>query len=275
MRAGSNARCPAWRSGEVLRMLALLAHCSPGHAQAGPPYLTNDPGTPGNGNWEINLASMQTIARGVAAYQTPQIDLNFGLGDAVQLTYEIPYVLQSSAHESQSGWGNAYPGIKWRFLDRGEGGWQMSTFPQLETAGSPHARAAGIAGPGPRLLLPVEVTKRVGDIDLDFEAGYYFKDHGPKERIFGFVAGRSVTERLELDAEIYDDRAAEALPRSTTFDVGARYKLRPGVIALGMLGRSINGFGQDQPEFMAYVGIQLLLSSTVVSKDSKAFKTRP
>src|ERR1700677_1664457 len=78
-------------------------------AQAGPPFLTNDPGTPGNANWEINLGSMQTIARGVSSYQTPQIDLNFGVGDRVQLTYEIPYILQTSTNlPLDSGWGNGY-----------------------------------------------------------------------------------------------------------------------------------------------------------------------
>ena len=242
-------------------LLALLAHGASVHAQAGPPYLTNDPGTPGDGNWEINLASMQTIARGVASYQTPQIDLNFGLGRTIQLTYEIPYVIQTSARAATtSAWGNAYPGIKWRFLDQGDGGWQMSTFPQFETAGSAPARSAGIAGSGPRFLVPFEVTKRVGSIDLDFEAGYYFPDHGSRERIFGFVAGKSLTQRLELDAEIYDDRAQDGAPRSTTFDVGGRYKLRPGIIALFMLGRSVSGFGQEQPEFMGYIGVQLLSS---------------
>src|ERR1700677_2696263 len=33
-------------------------------AQAGPPFLTNDPGTPGNANWEINVGSMQALAGG-------------------------------------------------------------------------------------------------------------------------------------------------------------------------------------------------------------------
>jgi hypothetical protein len=244
-----------------VHLIALLAFCTQARAQAGPPYLTNDPGTPGNGNWEINLASMETIARRVSTYQLPQIDLNFGLGDRIQLTYEIPYVLQSSIHEPlQSGWSNAYPGIKWRFLDQGEDGWQVSTFPQLETAGAPHARATGLAGPGPRVLLPIELTRKVGSIDVDFEAGYYVSRHGSKERILGFVAGKSVTDRLELDAELYDDRAHDAPPRSSTLDIGGRYKLRPGIIALFMAGRSINGFGQDQPQFMAYLGIQLLLT---------------
>jgi hypothetical protein len=243
--------------------IAVFVLCPAGaRAQAGPPFLANDPGTPGNANWEINLASMQTIARGVSSYQVPQIDLNFGVGDRVQLTYEVPYVLQTSAGRPlESGWSNGYPGLKWRFLDQGEDGWQMSTFPQVETGASLLARQKGIAVPGPRYLLPLEVTKKVGPLDVDFEAGYYVAGHGPKERILGLVAGRSVTERLEFDAEIYDDRAYDAAPHSTTLDLGGRYKLRTGVIALFMAGRSIDGFGSGQPQFIGYVGVQILLSN--------------
>jgi hypothetical protein len=69
-----------------------------------------------------------------------------------------------------------------------------------------------------------------------------------------------VTERLELDAEIYDDRAQHTTPHSTTLDLGGRYQLRRGMIALFMAGRSTNGFGDGQPEFMGYVGVQFLLS---------------
>jgi hypothetical protein len=230
-------------------------------AQAGPPFLTNDPGTPGNANWEINLGSMQTITRGASSYQAPQIDLNFGLGDRIQLTFEIPYVLQSGSGEGvQSGWGNALPGIKWRFLDQGEGGWQMSTFPQMETGGSQLARQKGIAVAGPRFLLPFEVTKKVGSFDVDLEAGYYFPGNSPKERIFGIVAGRPINDRLELDAEVYDDRVYGAGQHSTTLDIGGRYKLGTGIIALFMAGRSINGISNGQPEFVGYLGVQILLS---------------
>ena len=65
-----------------------------------------------------------------------------------------------------------------------------------------------------------------------------------------------MTERLELDAEIYDDRAYDATPHSTTLDLGGRYKLRRGIIALFMAGRSIN-VGDGQPEFIGYVGVQI------------------
>jgi hypothetical protein len=232
------------------------------HAQGGPPFLSNDPGTPGNANWEINIASMQTIARDAASYQVPQIDLNFGVGDRIQLTFEVPYVIQtSSGGPVQSGWSNAYPGIKWRFLDQGEDGWQLSTFPQVETGVSAAVQKRGIAGPGPRFLLPFEVARKVGPLDLDFEAGYYLSGHGPRERILGLVAGRSLTERFELDAEIYDDRAVGAPPKNTTLDLGGRYKLSPSFIALFMAGRSIDGTSDGKPEFLGYVGIQILLSN--------------
>ena len=243
--------------------LAVLLHAPwAAHAQAGPPFLTNDPGTPGDTNWEINLGSMQTIAHDVSSFQVPQLDLNFGLGDRLQLTYEIPYVLQTSGGEStQSGWSNGYVGIKWRFLDQGENGWRLSAFPQIQAAASVHAQHAGIAAPGPRYLLPVEIARKVGAFDVDLEAGCYVGWHGPKERILGLVVGRAVTERLEVAAELYDDRADGTFPRSTTLDLGGRYKLARGVIALFMAGRSVNGLADGQPEFMGYFGIQILLSN--------------
>lgn len=132
---------------------------------------------------------------------------------------------------------------------------------QIETGASLVERQKGIAAPGPRYLVPVEVAKKIGPLDVDFEAGYYFPAHGPKERILGLVVGRQMTEQLELDVELYDDRAVDATPHATTLDVGGRYKLRPGIIALVMVGRSVNGFSVGQPEYMGYFGVQILLSN--------------
>lgn len=228
-------------------------------ADAGPPYLTNDPGTPGNGNWEINIGSMQTLEHGAASYQLPQIDVNFGLGERVQLTYEIPYVFETrDGAASASGWSNAYPGIKWRFFDQGEGGWQLATFPQFESAGSPGAQRRGIAAPGSRVLLPLEVARTAGAYTLNFEVGYYLQ--GEPERILGFVAGRPVTARLELDAELYNDHVLGSSADVVTLDLGGRYRLHRGLILLFMAGRSISGNSAGQLQFMGYLGVQVLLS---------------
>lgn len=241
--------------------LSLVLPFQTARAQGGPPYLTNDPGTPGNSNWEINIAAAPTLERRLQSYQLPQLDINFGLGDRIQLTYEIPYIIQTSSGQPlQTGWSNAFPGVKWRFLDQGEKGWQVSTFPQVETGGSPTAQRKGIASEGPRFLIPIEIAKSVGPLDMNFEAGYFVPFNGPEERIVGFVTGRQQTPRFEWDAEIYDDRAMGAPPHNTTFDVGGRYKLHPGFVFLFMAGRNLGGTSSGQPEFMGYFGIQILLS---------------
>jgi hypothetical protein len=231
------------------------------HAQAGPPFLTNDPGTPGNGNWEINLAAVPTVARTAANYQLPQLDMNFGLGDRIQLTYQVAYELATaSGAPNATGFGNSVAGVKWRFLDQGEDGWQVSTFPQVEAAISEAAQARGLGGPGPRYLLPIEVSRKLGPVDVDVEAGEFLPVRGERERILGLVAGHTFPSRLELDVELYDDRAVTGPPRQTTLGVGGRYPLHPGIIALFMAGRSISGTADGQPQFMGYFGVQILLS---------------
>jgi hypothetical protein len=39
-----------------LALACLFADILTVHAQGGPPMITDDPGTPGNGQWEINVA---------------------------------------------------------------------------------------------------------------------------------------------------------------------------------------------------------------------------
>jgi hypothetical protein len=228
-----------------------------GIAQAGPPFLSNDPGTPGNANWEINIAAAQTLLRGVGSYQLPQIDVNFGIGDRLQLTYEVPYVVGTADGQStHSGWGNAYPGVKWRFIDQGEEGWQVSLFPQIETGSTLSAQQRGIGSPGPRLLIPVEAAAKLGAVDLDMEAGYFFPKRGPREEIFGLVAGHTF-RHFDLAAELYRDHPFDARTNSTTtLDLGGRYPIRRGLIALFMAGRGVGG----GPQFIGYFGVQFLLS---------------
>jgi hypothetical protein len=248
-----------WAAGALLAALA----CAPAlHAQGGPPLLTTDPGTPGNANWEINVGAMSTHTSAGTSSQLPQLDVNFGVGDRVQLTYQQSYVVQTggSPAGAVSGYGNALLGVKWRFVDEGEGGWQVSAFPQFETAGSARAQRGGIAIDGPRVLLPLEVGKRIGPLDVNLEAGYYVARNGPEERFVGLALGRQVNARFELDGEVYADRASGAPPNDTTLDVGFRYRLHPAFILLGMAGRSIAGNGGDHVQFMGYLGVQVLLS---------------
>jgi len=100
-----------------------------GHAQGGPPFRTDDPETPGNRHWEINFGWIGDRNPASGAYQVPDFDINYGLGDRIQLKYEIPIAIQETrplpatpdapAQTGQviGGLGESLLGIKWRFYE--------------------------------------------------------------------------------------------------------------------------------------------------------------
>jgi hypothetical protein len=243
-----------------LAPLVALLLAGVAHAQGGPPFLTTDPGTPGNGNWEINVGAMASKQGDTHSYQLPQLDVNYGLGEHLQLSVEIPYVLQTAGGAPrQEGWSNALIGAKWHFIDVPGGGWQVSTFPQVETAGSESARHAGLATEGPRLLLPLEVARRIGPVDVNLEAGYFVPRNGSHERFVGLAVGRQLDPALELDGEVFADRVA-GQPTDVILDAGFRFRFHPAFVLLGMAGRSLNGSTAPHSEFTGYLGVQVLLS---------------
>src|ERR1019366_9563170 len=82
-------------------------------AQGGPPYYTNDPGTPGHLNWEINLGYMPFYYSNQSVSHTPDLDLNFGVGDRIQLTYENAWLrVQNPSSPTKFGLGQSNFGSK-------------------------------------------------------------------------------------------------------------------------------------------------------------------
>jgi hypothetical protein len=202
---------------------------------------------------------MPVVRRDQQSYQLPQIDLNCGVGSRIQLTFEVPYILQNAPGQALvTGWANGSAAVKWRFVD-GKDGWNVSMFPQIEIKGRSSSVRNGIADRGPRFLLPFEIQRNVGPMDLDFEAGYYFPIHGHEERIIGFRAGHELNEKLEIGGEVYNDYAMGAPPHDTTWDLGFHYEFHKGLLLLFMAGRSFSGTASGQPNFLSYTGIQILL----------------
>jgi hypothetical protein len=98
-------------------------------AQGGPPFRTDDPETPGNRHWEINFGWIGDRNPATGAYQVPDFDINYGLGDRIQLKYEIPIAIEETRPQPLTraepagpgsvigGLGESLLGIKWRFFE--------------------------------------------------------------------------------------------------------------------------------------------------------------
>ncbi len=229
-------------------------------AQGGPPYYTNDPGTPGNRNWEINLGYMPLLFNGSSITHTPDVDINYGLGDRIQLTYESAWLRdKDGANAARYGVGQDQLGLKWRFYDNDRNGLAISVFPQLSINNPDDSVARGIAPPGASLIVPVEFSKKLGPVDINWELGYNAVHLGPDGWLAGFVVGRDLTKKLELDAEFYGLGTFHHSYNQQTLDAGVRYKLRPPFILLLMAGRSVAPARNGQPYFVGYFGMQFLL----------------
>src|ERR1019366_112961 len=75
-------------------------------AQGGPPLVTDDPGTPGRGNWEVNVAATLDRTSLASSWGTPLVDANYGWGERVQLKLEMPFAVVSGADGTRGGIGN-------------------------------------------------------------------------------------------------------------------------------------------------------------------------
>jgi hypothetical protein len=264
---------------QLLLLLALIAGAAAAQAQGGPPFITDDPGTPGNRHWEINFGWIADHNPGAAYYQLPDIDMNYGWGDRIQLKYELPLAAATDQNNTtRAGLGESLLGVKWRYFEHHTAGepktdenmtFSLGTYPQASINNPTGAVRRGIVENGPQYYLPVEFTAKLGPIGFDGEVGRWFGNKlTPSRWGRGLIAGHEFNERTELYTEIYDLQDANrivAVPkqRELTLDVGGRQTLDHSghLRLLFMGGRGIQAVTRQnsEPNWIAYVGIQILL----------------
>ena len=182
--------------------------------QGGPPFRTDDPDTPGNKHWEINFGWIADRNPAAGSYQVPDFDINYGLGDRIQLKYEIPIAIEEqrpvpvSAAFPQgqegvvlAGLGESLLGVKYRYFEHHPGDrWfsglglglkpdakasyedeaekpvnlSFGTYPQLYLNNPTRSVARGLVSSGPNFYLPVEIAGRIGPLRYNADAGYNF-----------------------------------------------------------------------------------------------------
>jgi hypothetical protein len=274
----------------LIQLLPLLALCAAtlARAQGGPPFITDDPGTPGNRQWEINVGFTGNHNPANSSYQTPNIDINYGWGDRIQLMVS-PYLAVSTDENNttRAGLGDAILGVKWRYFEHHRAGepksdenlnFSLGTYPQVILNNPTSSVRRGIVEPGPQYYLPAEFTAKWGPIRFNGEVGRWIGNRNvPSRWGRGLIAGHEFSERLELYGEIYDLQDANRIglapkQRQVTVDFGGRQTLdRAGHLRLLFLaGRALQAVTRQnsEPSWIAYVGVQILFGPKGAS-DSK------
>jgi hypothetical protein len=236
----------------------LLSAIIESHVYAGPPLLTGDPYTPDAGHWEINVGCIVEKRSAETLYETPVLDLNYGLTERIQLTFDIPWlVLSQEAEKTRTGPGNSLIGVKWRFLDEKTQGVSVSVFPQVEF-NNPGSSSAdrGLVDKGSDFLLPLQLGKGFGPFGLTMEFGYVFKENRVDEWIYGLALGYALSDSLQLLAEINGTALNGFEKHELVFNMGTIWKFSKHCALLASAGTGLHSSEEDAPAVISYLGVQ-------------------
>jgi hypothetical protein len=261
-------------------LILFIAACTGlARAQGGPPFITDDPGTPGNRHWEINFGWIGNHNPGQSYYEIPDVDMNYGWGDRIQLKYELPLAAATNANNSTSvGLGESLLGVKWRYFEYHRPGepksdanllYSLGTYPQVSINNPTSSVRRGVVLPGPQYYLPIEATAQIGPIALNGEVGRWIGNgHQPSQWGRGLIAGHEFNDRTEFYTELYDLQDVNRIDnipkqRQLTLDFGGRQTLDHAghIRLLFMGGRAIQDVTRTngEPSWIAYLGVQFLL----------------
>src|ERR1700719_4348592 len=166
--------------------------------------ITDDPGTSGNGHWENNLAISFEDRPNEWSIDAPAIDLNYGLGDHIQLTLQGgPVLLKRSGHGLIGGLGGTEAAVKWRFLDEEKSGFDVSMFPRVIFNITQTSVRRGLAEDGTRFQILFQVAKTFGRFHVDAEFGPLAGTLGRSKWIYEIVGEVELAKTTMLMAELH------------------------------------------------------------------------
>ena len=231
-------------------------------AQGGPPMITDDPGTPGNGRWEINIAWSEALSGGTHLAELPLVDANYGVGDRIQLNYQSSWnINEDPGGRASDGLAQTQLAVKWRYFDAGDQGLQLSTYPRVtfQNPGS-DADRRGVTPPGSSVLVPLEAVKDLGAFSLDVDLGHTFSaSSAMRGWMCGVCLGREVRKGLELDVEAHANTNEGLTASEIIVNFGGRVDLTEHTTLLVAVGRDTRDSLGPSTTLLTYLGIQVRL----------------
>ena len=223
-------------------------------AQAGPPFVTDDPAPVDYQHWELYLASQHTKTAGDWSGTAPHLEINYGLITNVQLhliaplAYDAPQI--GRAHH---GYGDTELGVKIRFIPETEKMPQFGIFPLLEVPTG--SKSDGLGGGQVQAFLPLWAQKSFGDWTI-YGGGGYGINPGAGNENYGFVGAvvqKQVTKDFSLGGEIYHRTTKQTGGRDeTAFNLGTVIDFTKHQHLLFSVGRSLDG----PTDFQGYLAYQ-------------------
>jgi hypothetical protein len=225
-----------------------------GTAEAGPPFVTDDPEVPPVGGWEINIPFTLNRTPGSSQMQTPLLDMNYGLPQ-LQIEFDIPVAVSSGPKRTTAGLGDLLYGIKWRFFEDEKTQTQVAIYPQMFAPTGNYRERLG--GGRPNYILPLLAEKSWDKWTLYGNVGYRLQTALSERNYWyaGSVLQRDITDRLNLGVELFGNTATVSNGRpDIAFNLGGSFKFEEHLNFIFAAGRDVVG----DTHAMFYMGLQIV-----------------
>jgi hypothetical protein len=227
-------------------------------AEAGPPFLTDDPEPVDYQHWEVYGFSTGMKAEGDTSGMGPSTEVNYGAAPDLQL-----HLIAGGAYDASSGggprwgFGDSELGVKYRFLDLdGKGGIDAGIFPQIVLPTGDAQRGLGTGHT--QEFLPLWLQKTFGQWTSDAGGGYWnHPGAGNKNYWFiGWLLQYQLTDRLAVGGELFHQTAdTDTAEDYSGFNLGAVYDFSNRYHLLVSAGRGIENVQEDELSY--YIAFQL------------------
>lgn len=258
------------------RFHLITSHCEaeveegPEATPQSPPLEVDDPGTPGCNRWEINVVVGGDIARSQAAWELPLLDINYGIGDNLQLKYELPFLNTVSDGTSQAAIGESRAGIKYQFFGDEDSKLALAIYPQLTLVqANADAVLKGLASPGVIVTLPLLLSRKVGqtslgEVDLTANFGYNISTKADTADFVSASAGvgTALSNRVAVMGELTTEQGVvsienQARAQLLRADAGMMTTISRQFLLFGAVGRSLVA-SDEQDHTYILGGIRLI-----------------
>jgi len=229
-------------TGILLSLLAAPAM----HAQAGPPYQTDDPDPVPYRHFEMYAFSLSdTTQNAGTSWAAPSYEVNYGAAKNLQLHLVIPVVNNFAPGSSAThGIGDIEFGAKYKLFDETAHRPEIGVFPFVEFPSGDASRGLGVGKTWYRV--PVWIKKGFGEKWSGYLGGgeTFVPAEGFQNFPFaGLLAQRKFGEKLVLGLELYGHGAQTPMPggidRATLADFGGYYSFTSHFQLLFAAGHSI------------------------------------
>ena len=222
--------------------------------------LTEGTGVLLKSGWEVNVSGTLEPQRRNRLFSAPELDVNYGLSNRFLVSLTWPWRVRDRPNRAtQQAPGRVDFGVK-AVLVRSGLGVSVSTYPLL-SRGTHDPETTPWLQKSWALRLPVQVSRRIGPVDVAGELAVSVFADDANEISYGVVARLPVNDRIELAGEVGGTGPTDLKAENATFANGGLtmtlLRDTPGVTLNLSTGRLLTGRAPQDRSLFAFFGTQI------------------